>query len=299
MTYSYLGKTMRYCGQLAMILGATALFGCEGEVVEAGEADDTSDDSGAESSGDTTEQTTTQVLDPDPSCATEDAETRANYDTWLGSENDFEDGDVSLLGRTFQGYIEGGADITLQIETDGSALFFAGDLVERPVTDKDKGYLCGAAESQEEKDMLCYAAPLESVPYVIRGASLSNQRLVVPLHETTPYDPWCAAQTPVLIDATDNECAYGLYPNTTMGWGAVCTIGEEVVDCGWMQTTGWTGPAPINPPCRCTSFACFAQIYPDAEIELDARVSDTPGEITGSVVVSGAATPVYLFEVNE
>lgn len=276
--------------------GGFLVFGlacaCQGEVVEVGDVEDST---GRPSM--TEETTASETTTGDASCTDQGSDVRAPYDAWLAQENDFEDDDdVSLLGKTFQGYIEGGADITLQIEADGSALFFTGELVERPMTDKDKGYLCGAAESQQERQQLCLVTLMESVPYVIRGASLENGRLLVPLQENAPYDPWCAGQTPILFDTSGDECLYHLYPNSEMGWGEICTIGDEVVDCGWMETTGWMQDVTR---CSCTSSECFANVYSVPLLELDARVSDSPSEIRGSLIDDGVVTPIYLFEVTE
>jgi len=291
MTYRYLGKSLRNCGHLAVILSAAALFGCEGKVIEAGDAEDTDDSN--EGDGDTSEQTTTsQTQDPDPSCSDEDAAASASYENWLVLDNDFEDAAVNLLGKTFQGYIEGGDDITLQIAADGSATFFVDELVDLPAPIKDKGYLCSPLLPETQD--FCFDTPMVGIPYEIRGATLTNGRLVVPIQEHSPYDPWCQLQTPILY-RDEEPCVFALIrseggtfsPSTN-----TCTIGGRAYDCSWLDTAMW--PASF---CECTSSACFAAIRANPSLKLDVRIGDVAGEISGSLAYGDQTTPVHLFEV--
>lgn len=301
MTHRYLERTMHHCAHLAILLGATALFGCEGEVRTVGEADDTSDTESDTKSDTEQESTAPQDNGPDPNCAAQDAEASANYENWLAEANDFEDEDgVNLLGKTFQGYIEGGDDMTLQIEEDGSALLFVGELVSLPVPIKDKGYLCGAPGSEAEG--LCFDAPMVGISYEIRGATLTNGRLVVPIQEDSPYDAWCQLQTPILsIVETEHSdavaCVFGLVTNeggTFSPSTNTCTLGGRAYDCSWLETAMWP-----DTHCECTSSACFATIRANPALRLDARIGEVAGEITGSLVGHDGPVPIHLFETAQ
>jgi len=297
-----------FLGPCLALLSVGALPGCEGQVTTVGEAEDTSakDETGETSAKDETGETSAQETKSEvgtsvPGCEDQDALVRSNYDTWLASDNDFEDEDLgSLVGKTFEGYIEGGDDISLIIDADGSAVFFVGERVDYPVTDKDKGYLCGPADTPEKDSGLCISTPMEGVAYEVRGASLDRGRLLVPIQEASPYDPWCKQQTPVLDNPEDEgadppSCTYALIPNEGVTFrDGECKLGGRPYDCGWLQTA----LIPVS-TCTCTTAECFADVGRSTDLGFDARVDDSLSEITGTLSLRGDGPTIYLFEVTD
>ncbi len=262
-----------FWGTLTLALSSA----CAGESV-VGDAAPTTTTSGEN------EETTEAVDDETTSfggsgaCAEHYESVVEGYDAWKASSNDWDE----LSGKVFEGYIEGGSDLTLSIDSDGSGTLVVGTAVS--VGAADEGYLCKA----------CGTLLQEGGSYPIYGASLENSRLIVPLDQNAAFDPWCALQEPVIYDTTQDACKYSVARNDSIKFGsAPCMLGEEEVDCGWLDLADLYGPT-----CVCTPTECFAEIYPGRGISIDARLSDTGDEISGTLVADGNQR-LYLFEVKD
>jgi len=104
-----------------------------------------------------------------------------------------------------------------------------------------------------------------------------------------PYDPWCALQTPhendVCFFQPIGTDAYSITPGTGM-----CKLGGRPVDCGWMELAGLG-------VCGCTSHACFASIYRETSLSIDAHFDETTHELSGSFIDGDRSTrTLYLIE---
>ncbi len=216
-----------------------------------------------------------------PDCTAADVEARAGYEAWKSTPNAL----AELAGTMFSGYIEGGADLTLFLERDQTATLIVGDTADPPV--KDTAYLCGGDDPLETVDN-CVAvydsAPLEGGTYPLHGASFENGRLTVEVPQTAAVDPWCALQDPVLSE----DCYYSLLaPATTSYSPSGCTIGGEIVDCGWFAMADQTDS------CRCTSTECFATIGDGFTIDVQLMPDD--GRLEGSIIFRENTRTLYLW----
>lgn len=208
---------------------------------------------------------------PVPPTAPEDCEeygytARDTYDAWLAANNDFGD----LDGATFVGYIEGGSDLTLTINNDGSAALVVDEAAGPPVA--DEGYLC------EQTILDGLSCDLTSVvsggTYPLHGATLTDGRLKAAVPVAAAFDDWCALQTPIYWG---DGCYYSV--DSPLGYSFsddYCTIDGEEVDCAWMLLTK-------SYLCACTDAECFAGNSLDAA-GLDLRLSDDGTELTGSLL---------------
>ena len=210
-------------------------------------------------------------------CTDEDALAREAHDAWLATPNDL----GVLAGKTFSGYVEGGPDLVLTVLEDQTATLVVGEPAAPPK--KDKGYLCGENVQFEINPCnpdLYSPTLIVGGTYPLHGAALSDSRFTVGLQKLSPWDPWCALQTPVLQE----DCYFTPLRNDTVGGGPnVCFVGTESVDCGWLDLV-------FNGVCSCTSTECFAAAS-DLGL-LDARLDETGSELMGSYLGS----TVYLFE---
>lgn len=225
-------------------------------------------------------------------CSEADAQYRAPYDAWKAQPNALGE----LAGKTFAGYVEGGPDLALSVDGDGNAVLAVGEAAPPP--EADKGYLCGDELDDAFQCGRRYnAPPVEGATYELHGASLEGGRLVAPVQLNSPYDAWCSMQAPVEADV----CYYdtlGLagfsMPGAPLSEGATpaCELGTDPVDCGWLDLS-------LYSPCRCTSSECFAAIYDDTNVSIDARYDASNGEITGTFIDGERArSSVYLAEVT-
>lgn len=276
-------------GKTESLLALCFAWGCNGQVVEVGDAEDTTEDESPVSEGGSN-STQGDVVEVD--CSARDASMRANYDAWKAAPNELS----SLFGKHFEGYLEGGDEVVLTVGADGKVEVMFGAFVSRPAV-KDQGYLCG---SEEDSGRLC-DFPLPGTPYEVHGASLENGRLIVPFKVDSPYEPWCVLQTPRLAEFDANDvpvpCVYDVM--TSQGLKSqddgMCLIGGEwEARCDWAITAIADGG-----PCTCTSTECFARIGFSSDELIDARLNETGDGFTGSLVTGNQTQPIYLFEVTD
>jgi hypothetical protein len=221
-----------------------------------------------------------------PDCSAADAATRAIYDEWRSTPNEFGE----LAGSTFAGYVEGGAgSVTLMITTTEEATLVIGEPVAAPV--KDEGYLCGDLELTGSECSTLYESDLlEGASYPVYGAVFEDGRLTIEVEQSFAADPWCVLQDPVL---SEPDCYYSLVGPAEIGWGAPgCSIGGEAVDCGWFEM------AVDIEPCACTSTECFARVGARGRFSIDARLV-TADEFEGSLVFNGAARTLHLSRIPQ
>lgn len=248
-------------GAIAPVL-ASLLSGCLNPV-DVGDALSSGGSSGAESGGEDEHGSGGAAHSAD--CAEKDTQVRAPYDEWLAGANDFGE----LAGTTFSGYIEGGDGLVLVIDADQTARVTVGEPV--PAPEKDRGYLCG--ETPE-----CYQ-PGPLVPggtYPVHGAGFDAGWLTIDLHYFSPYEPWCALQTPIPWE----PCSFDIAAHAETHWGETCSVGETQVDCGWFYLSQ-------RSICVCTSEVCFSAVH-DAEFVRRLEVRFIPAEdiLEGSIVYS-------------
>jgi hypothetical protein len=265
---------------IALLVGAA---GCGGNVV-VGEA---KDDAG--STAPTATGTADPTLVPDagaPDCSEADKTSRTTYDAWTMQPNSF----GSLVGKTFTGYLEGGPDLTLTIDTAGGATLIVG--MPAPPPKANLGYLCGDGIQDGTQCQTRYnAPPVAGGVYSLHGASFAADRLLAPIQPNAPYDTWCALQTPRETDVCffqpiGNE-GFTITPSTGM-----CTLAGHAVDCGWMELAGLG-------VCSCSSHACFAATYTEASMRIDARLDEATHELTGSFLDGDRSRlPLYLSETS-
>jgi len=174
--------------------------------------------------------------EPSGHCAEEDADLRAAYDAWRRSPNDLGE----LRGTRWEGYVEGGPDIELVFEGDGTATLHAG-VPQAPVA--ELGYLC-------TEDSCGPPGLLEGGSYALHGATYENSRFRSPIHYNSARDEWCAMQTP--LEVVHDECHFYPLVSETHS-GDVCTHEDVVVDCDWLTVLS-------NETCRCVSTGCFGDI---------------------------------------
>lgn len=262
---------------VALLASAAA---CGGNVV-VGEA---KDDAGA--------PTTLPVLDPTSDagtggmsdCTAADEKSRAGYDAWTVQPNSF----GSLTGKTFTGYVEGGPDLALTIDATGAARLAVG--APAPAPTANMGYLCGEGIQNGSNCEIRYdTPPIPGGVYPLHGASFAADRLLVPLQPSAPYDPWCILQTPHETDVCFFQPigldGFSITPST-----GTCKLGGQPVDCGWMELAGLG-------VCGCTSQACFASIYAETSMRIDARFDETTHELAGSFIDGDRSSrALYLIE---
>jgi hypothetical protein len=257
--------------KVAWLVSATiaCAAGCGGNVM-VGEA---KDDGGAPASvpTSTSDGGAVNQTPPPADCAAADSQSRAAHDAWLVQSNAF----GSLTGRTFTGYLDGGSDVTLSIDADGSATFAVGQPAPAPAA--TSSYLCGNGIQDGSQCQLRYShPPLEGAVYALHGATFTADRLLVPIQLNGPYDAWCALQTPHENDACFFQPigldGFSITPSTGM-----CALAGAPVDCGWMEL------AQLG-VCGCTSSACFAAIDPSPPARIDARFDETTHELSGTFV---------------
>jgi len=174
--------------------------------------------------------------EPSGECAEEDQAARAAYDAWRRSPNELGE----LRGTRWTGYVEGGPDVELVVETDGTATLHAG-VPQTPVA--ELGYLC-TDESCGPRGLL------EGGSYALHGATYEDSRFRSPIHYNAARDEWCTMQTP--FESVHEECHFlSLFAETHAG--DTCTHNDMPVDCDWLSVLS-------NETCRCVSTGCFGDI---------------------------------------
>jgi hypothetical protein len=190
---------------------------------------------------------------------------------------------------TFNGYIEGGADLTLVVSRDQSATLVVGEPAEAPV--KDAAYLCGDGDPLVTCSTRYGDGLLEGGTYPLHGASFEDGRFTVEVQQGAAVDPWCALQDPVLVEP---DCFHSLVGPESISWGGNgCAIGGKSVDCGWFAM------AVEMEPCRCTSTECFGGIGRMVSFDIDMRQVPEDGSLKGSMVFNETPWPVYLFPSSD
>ncbi len=220
-------------------------------------------------------------------CTLADKQAREPYEAWTRVPNDF----GPLLGKTFDGYVEGGPDLSLVIDDTGNATLFVGEPAPLPAA--AQGYLCGDELQDGRQCGLRYLTPpVEGGVYPLRGATFAAGRLSVPIQSNSPYDAWCALQTPRETEG----CFFTAFGtggfSVTPGTG-MCTYDGQPVDCGWLELVQYS-------VCRCTSTDCYADIYPETATQIDARFDAAKRELSGTFLDGDRAQhTIHLFEVVE
>ncbi len=209
-------------------------------------------------------------------CAAEDETTHSPYEEWRRRPNDF----GALAGTEWEGYLEAGPTMRLIIEKGGVAAVRIGDgdLVPPP-EDPNAGYLCAAGDSG------CNLQFQEGALYPVHGATLTGKRLLVPLVWNSPWEAFCALQTPHNWSSTGwPACSFHPHENLDNITGRdYCALGDEEVDCAW-----WTLVESFQAGvCRCASDACFPQVLGDFDSSqnplLDLSLSSDKRSLIGSV----------------
>lgn len=216
-----------------------------------------------------------QTMDDGSECEDFVYEAKTKYDAWTTAPNDWS----PLAGTTFEGYVEGGPDLTLRINADQSATLIVGEAAPAPVA--DQAYLCQPRFEGLNCDVLSL---LPGGTYPLHGATLDGARLRAPVQMTSAFDTWCELQTPI---PWNDNCAYSV--DSPAGYSfrdGLCTLDELEVDCGWM----FLSKADV---CACTSEECFASVYSETP-GIDARLSDDGLELMGSI----GSAPVYLSRID-
>jgi hypothetical protein len=170
-----------------------------------------------------------------------------------------------LAGTRWEGYYEGGEDVTVILGTDGSGSIFLGDAAKQPAppTDPDLGYLC-------EGDIESTCSPYQvnnGWNYPIQEGLVQGRRFQFSVPLGDPWVEWCALQTPQVWQENEGESWYGVGPN--LGGGndeGGCFVGfeedKEYVDCGWYFL------AQRMPVCECTATKCEASSSSKSEFDL-------------------------------
>lgn len=212
----------------------------------------------------------------------------ARREAWLGLSNDFGD----LTGRSFSGYVEGGPDLTLEIDDAGNATLLVGEPALSPVA--GEGYLCGTGPQDGiQCGMRRDSTPIEGATYPLHGATFDGVRLVMPIQRNSPYHDWCVMQAPLGEDCFFTPVglfAFGVTPSESSCWHV-----EEgnSVDCGWLELGGYDA-------CSCTETDCIATIHEATDMSIDARYDEESREISGSFIDGERERPrLYLFEDDE
>lgn len=161
-----------------------------------------------------------------------------------------------LAGTRWEGYFEGGVDVTLVFGRDGAgSILYGEDKNLDPPTDPDVGYFCEG----DEQSCLVYQLN-EGWPYPISDAEVSGRRVEFTVPLADPWEEWCALQTPhVQQENSDGSKNYGVGPNHGGGFNSEgCFIYESVgsseveyVDCGWFSLAS----ASV---CQCDANECVA-----------------------------------------
>lgn len=172
------------------------------------------------------------------------------------SNNDFGD----LAGTRWEGYVEGGSDVTLILGRDGTGTFLYGeDRNLAPPTDPDKGYFCEWTDSIAPA---CSPYRLNAGwSYPVHDTVVTGRRVEFRVPVTDPWADWCALQTPqVQQEDPDGTKVYGVGPNFGGGHDEKgCFIHESqgsrekvYVDCGWYMI------AQREMACECDATECVA-----------------------------------------
>jgi hypothetical protein len=212
-----------------------------------------------------------QTVDDGSGCEDFVYEAKTQYEVWVATLNDWS----PLAGTTFEGYVEGGPDLTLRINADQSATLIVGEAAPAPVA--DQAYLCEPLFEGLNCDV---RSLLPGGTYPLHGATLDGARLRAPVQMTSAFDTWCELQTPI---PWNDNCYYSV--DSPAGYSfsdGFCTVDGLEVDCGWM----FLSKADV---CACTSEECFASVYSETP-GIDARLSDDGLELQGSI----GSAPVYL-----
>jgi hypothetical protein len=223
-------------------------------------------------------------------CTAADANSRAVHDAWEALANQLGE----LVGKTFNGYVVGGPDLTLTVHADGNAELVVGQ--PAPPT-ADSSYLCGDGLQDGSQCWARYGyPPTDGAVYPFHGASFSAGRLLAPIQPASPYEAWCALQTPqetgVCYFQLEGNDPTSMKPSTGM-----CTLGSRSVDCGWLEL------AELG-VCRCSSTACFAGVYaydpnqPD-NVQIDARLDAATHVLSGNLINgTRSQSAIYLVEAS-
>jgi len=166
--------------------------------------------------------------------------------------NDF----ANLAGTVWEGYFEGGDDVTLVLGADGSGTYYVGERRDfDPPTDPDTGYLCLADPTPE---LPCAADLMEGFAYSVQGASVDARRVQFSVNNKEPWNDWCALQTP--LRQSPSRCEFSTFPGEYEGYGTThdrCFLenvddpNTEERDCAWLHLA-FTGV------CECNSQECFS-----------------------------------------